>query len=143
MRQVGACQKCENLSMMAGYTLCWVHCVTGAWLRQTIEWSRDSYVGKRDGQRAARSWQHCCGERTWFFFAKDVNPDVTRNDSTRVKHAWLTLNKSTFQLHVPSTSRLATVQSHANAHSVSQKQLCPTHRVPQHAHGRVSSPSHC
>ena len=53
MRQVGACQKCENFSMMVGYTWCWVRCVTGAWLRQTTELNRDSSVGKRDGQRAS------------------------------------------------------------------------------------------
>ena len=28
-------------------------------LRQTIEMNRDSCVEKRDGQRAARGWQHC------------------------------------------------------------------------------------
>ena len=53
MRQVGACQKCENFSMMVGYTWCWVRCVTGAWLRQMTELNRDSSVGKRDGQRAS------------------------------------------------------------------------------------------
>ena len=37
-------------------------CVTGAWLRQTIEMNRDSCVDKRDGQRAARGWQHCWRE---------------------------------------------------------------------------------
>ena len=56
------------------------------------------------------------------FFAEDVK-DVTRNDSTRIKHEWLTLNTSTFQLHVRSNSRQADVQSHASAHFVSQK--CP------------------
>ena len=36
-------------------------------------------------------------------------------------HAWLTLNKSTYRLHVHSKSRLATVQSRANAHSASHQ----------------------
>ena len=45
--------------MMAGNTWCRVRCVTGAWLRQTIEMNRVSCVEKRDGQRAARGWQHC------------------------------------------------------------------------------------
>ena len=76
-----------------------------------------------------------------FFFAEDVNADVTRNDSTRLTHAWLTLKKTYFQLHVHPNSRLTTEQSYTNVHSVSQKceQLCPTRRVPRNAHWRVSS----